>query len=80
MIAFPHVNCNSVISPPVGLEHKVMALPVMQANDVIFGNPVICSFWRPTPQELAALASGAPIMLTVMGKSMPPVKLEVYGL
>lgn len=35
------------------------------------------SFWKPTPEELAALAAGATVQLIVLGSGHPPVSLYV---
>ena len=39
--------------------------------------PTMQSAWEPTPEELARLAAGAPIVLTIMGNVHPPVELRV---
>ncbi len=36
------------------------------------------SAWEPTPDELAAIAAGKPIILRIVG-SQPPVMIEVEG-
>ena len=41
------------------------------------GLPVVKSYWRPTPEELAALNAGGLVALSVVGTTMPPVALEV---
>ncbi len=35
------------------------------------------SAWIPTPEELALLNAGRPLVLVIAGRGMPPVKLEV---
>ncbi len=40
------------------------------------GVPVMASVWFPTPEEIAALAAGAPVKLWVVGR-WAPVKLSV---
>ncbi|RWX59792.1 hypothetical protein [Mesorhizobium sp. M2A.F.Ca.ET.039.01.1.1] len=47
-------------------------------NDSVTGpeTPAMESAWFPTPQELAALNAGAPIILRVVGRAHPPVMLE----
>lgn len=39
--------------------------------------PVMTSAWEPTPDELALILKGAPVMLTVWGTAHPPVALHV---
>lgn len=41
------------------------------------GTPAMESAWFPTPDELARLAAGAPVILRVLGVSHPPVMVEV---
>ncbi len=41
------------------------------------GTPAMMTAWQPTPEELARLNAGAPMMLTLLGSAHPPVKLEV---
>lgn len=39
--------------------------------------PGMESVWFPTPEELTAIAAGAPIMLTILGQKHPPVSVNV---
>lgn len=39
------------------------------------GLPHMESAWFPTPEELAALVAGAPVILRIVGTSHPPVML-----
>lgn len=41
------------------------------------GLPLMESVWFPTPEELTALAAGAPVLLGIIGTSHPPVSLVV---
>lgn len=41
------------------------------------GTPVMISAWEPTPAEVAAIQSGAPVYLQVVGAGHPPVALWV---
>lgn len=41
------------------------------------GTPAMQSVWEPTPDEIAAIMAGAPIMLTVLGTAHPPVMVGV---
>lgn len=44
---------------------------------VIEGIPYLSSAWLPTPEELKRLNEGAPVLLTIINATMPPVALEV---
>jgi hypothetical protein len=39
--------------------------------------PGMTSAWQPTPDEIARLAAGASIYLTILGTAHPPVSLAV---
>lgn len=55
---------------------ECFGLPVRQAP---YGDTVeFTSAWQPSPDELAALAGGAPILLRVVG-GHPPVSIHVEG-
>lgn len=41
------------------------------------GSAVMTSAWQPSPDELERLASGAPIILSVLGTAHPPVLIHV---
>jgi hypothetical protein len=41
------------------------------------GLPVMWSLWEPTPDEIAAIAAGAKVLLSVVGTAHPPVGLYV---
>ena len=38
--------------------------------------PVMITAWFPTPAELVALAAGAPIHVTILGRAHPPMMLS----
>lgn len=46
-------------------------------DDVIDGLPFMTSRWEPTPDELAALMTGAPVELRILGRAHPVVSLIV---
>lgn len=56
-------------------ELPVGALPILDyvAQDV----PAMASAWLPTPEELTALAAGAPVILSIVGRSHPIVGVGV---
>jgi hypothetical protein len=41
------------------------------------GTPSMVTAWEPTPDELALLNVGAPVLLRVLGTGHPPVMLTV---
>ena len=55
---------------------KCLGLPIRQ--EVVNGSlPAMTSAWLPTPEELARLNAGAPVLLRVIAIAHPPVMLDV---
>lgn len=76
-----HPSNNAVLGAPVGWDQEALpcgALPVTRTE--WDGVPSVVSFWKPTPEELAALNAGKPLALWVCGQTMPPVALMVEPL
>lgn len=64
----------------IGKSQGYLGLPL---RDVILDcsvggdeTPAMQTAWFPTPDELAAINAGAPIILTVIGTGHPPVMLD----
>ncbi|WP_176048167.1 hypothetical protein [Burkholderia sp. BCC1644] len=74
-----HPSNNAVLGAPQGWDHGELpcsALPITRV-EFVEGVDAVASYWRPTSAELAALAAGAPVILYVIGRTMPPVALAV---
>lgn len=72
-----HTN-NGVLDAPKGWDQAQLpsdALPISRIE--VEGMPAVVSYWKPSENELAALAAGGSIALTVLGVTMPPVTLAV---
>ena len=54
---------------------ECVALPVKLSE--VNGLPALTSYWKPTPEELAALNAGELVKFTIIGSGQPPVLLEV---
>lgn len=54
---------------------KCGMLPI--ADRTIEGMPAMQSYWKPEPHELAFLANGGHVRLTVYGQGHPPVWVDV---
>lgn len=73
-----HPSNNRVLGAPKGWDQKELPCDALPVTDVtIEGHPAVMSFWRPTPEEIAAIQAGALIALSVIGSTMPPVALMV---
>lgn len=45
--------------------------------ETIEGVPYVSSYWRPSADDLAALAAGAHVKLMIVGRNQPPVAMMV---
>lgn len=65
----------------IGKSQGYHGLPIrdVHINCAVNGpnTPAMITAWFPSPEELAALNSGAPIHLTILGEGHPPVMLDV---
>jgi len=63
----------------LGKSQGYYGLPIRDVllNDSVNGpeTPAMQTAWFPTPDEMAAINAGAPIILTVLGSGHPPVML-----
>lgn len=41
------------------------------------GTPAMMTAWQPTPSEIARIAAGETIYLTILGTAHPPILLQV---
>ncbi|EIF30949.1 hypothetical protein BCh11DRAFT_06461 [Burkholderia sp. Ch1-1] len=73
-----HPSNNAVLGAPAGWDQSGLPCGALPITRVLAGGVHhVMSFWRPTPDELKALAAGAPVELWVVGQTMPPVALAV---
>ncbi len=72
-----HTN-NAVLGAPNDWDQSQLpcdALPITRIE--VGGMPAFASYWKPSENELAMLAAGGSIALTVLCVTMPPVMLAV---
>lgn len=79
-----HRSNNDVLAPPAGASSDecrgLCITRVMYSGprpDTV--QPGVVSFWKPTPRQLELLAAGAPVWVSVMGMTHPPMALGVEG-
>lgn len=78
MICHQHSTNNMLLGKPASMtDEQCISVPATLIVEGSLGQPEIQTFWRPLPEELAALNRGASVVLTVVGSGHPPVKLEV---
>lgn len=69
--------CIRELGRPAGtLEEDCSSLQISDVQDPIWGNLQL-SAWQPSDEERAAIANGAPVILSVVGRSHPVVSLFV---
>lgn len=67
----------------IGEEQGYMPLPIRDdLVETLVGEhveqwPVMISEWKPTPDELADLMAGAPVRISILGTSHPPIIVGV---
>jgi hypothetical protein len=74
----PHPTNNAVLGAPKDWDQAELpcaALPITRIQ--VEGMDAVVSYWKPSENELAMLAAGGSIALTVLGVTMPPVMLAV---
>jgi len=73
-----HPSNNFVLGAPKGWDQKELpcgALPVTRT--LVEGQPAMVSFWKPSPEDLAALNRGEFVALWVYGDGHPVVAVDV---
>ena len=73
-----HPSNNDVLGAPKGWDQGELpcsALPITRIE--VEGMAAVVSYWKPDAAELALLAAGGSVELTVLGAAMPPVMLAV---
>lgn len=80
-----HTMCTHVLAAPPGVPiEECRALPIRRTAEALPGTdllmPNVVSFWRPEPEELAAINAGHPIMLTIQGRTHPPLRMQVCAI
>lgn len=76
-----HPNCHRDLAKPPSWDNakhgECVTLPieVVEIDNLQF----MVSYWRPTPDEIAAITSGAAVKLGIQGRTHPVVMLGVEG-
>lgn len=65
----------------LGQSQGYLGLPLRDViiNDSVTGpdTPAMETAWFPTPKEIEAITSGAPVILRIVGRVHPPVMIDV---
>lgn len=73
-----HKSNNRVLGAPNGWDQNAVECGALPITDCDFeGVPAVASYWRPTAEELKALNDGGLVVLFVLGRTMPPVAIDV---
>lgn len=72
MSPIQHPICNDILRRPEGTtEDQCADLPILRCDNSI------TSLWQPDAEELALIQAGAPILLTIIGQTHPPLLIHV---
>lgn len=71
----PFEGMETELTAPKGHEGRVLPLPVKRITED--GIPLVESVWRPSRAERAMLAEDADVVLTVWGRTVPPIRMRV---
>lgn len=66
-------NANLVLTLP-GCDDLPVVLRGLADGDAM---ETVTSYWKPDPEELAALAAGLPLVLSFLGHTHPPIMVRV---
>ena len=76
MNPIPIRPCSRTMTSPTGMEDECGTLEICDTHDPIWGN-MMQSAWMPSDDERARIASGAPVMLSIVGTGHPVVAVFV---
>lgn len=72
MTPIKHPLCNDILRKPEGMtEEECGDLHIRRDNGSV------CSFWKPSAEELVALNAGGALALVVCGSTHPPISMQV---
>lgn len=78
MRAAQHPSNSRVLGAPQGWDQGESPCSAIALTDLVYaGVRSVATFWEPSPEERAAIAAGAKVMLIVPGSTMMPAALEV---
>lgn len=72
-----HPSNTRTLAAPEGWDEDLKVESLGITDQILEGVPCVWSFWRPDAQELAALNAGGAVVLSVVGRTMPPALLMV---
>lgn len=73
-----HPSNTRTLGAPAGWDQSGLPVDALGITDqLVEGVPCVWSFWEPDAEELAAIAAGGKVILSVVGRTMPPALLLV---
>lgn len=72
-----HPSNTRELGAPKGWNEALPVEPLGITDQLISGVPCVWSFWTPDADELAAINAGNPVILSIVGTTMPPALLLV---
>lgn len=75
-----HISNNLVLGAPHDWKQEELTCTALAVTTSEFdGVPCVKSYWFPSAEELVALQNGHMVELTIFGRSMPPVMINVLA-
>lgn len=74
-----HPSNNDVLAAPPGVpidECRPLYITRVRFTN---GTPAVWSYWQPSQAERALIAAGAPVRLSILGNTHPPLHISVDG-
>lgn len=80
MNSHQHPSNNDILGAPPGMSiDQCSALPITRVIWEDTGTHGVISYWMPTADELQRLNQGHAVRLIVLGRTHPPLAVEVDG-
>ncbi|MES1977335.1 MAG: hypothetical protein V4451_04820 [Pseudomonadota bacterium] len=74
-----HPTNNRVLGAPKGWDQGQLPCNALPITDALWdGVPAVLSFWTPDASDLVRINAGHPVVLSIVGQTMPPAALYVW--
>lgn len=74
-----HPSNTRELGAPAGWDQSGLPVEPLGITDTVIGGvPCVLSFWQPDAVDLANIAAGRPVGLSIVGRTMPPAALVTF--
>lgn len=74
-----HPTSNAVLGSPAGMTHDECRAAPITRIEYSDGTPAIATYWEPSANERALIASGGRVRVEILGGVMPPMLVTAEG-